>query len=60
MKYFQVGLVSGGVSKCGDKNIPSYFTRLDHPEIADFIAGPELSGKIHSTFDDLNIKHLKY
>ena len=29
--------MSGGVSNCGDTNIPSYYTRLDHPEIADFI-----------------------
>jgi len=34
-------LVSGGVSRCGDKNVPSYFTRLDYPEIATFIADPE-------------------
>ncbi len=47
-QYFQVGLVSGGIStKCGDKNIPSYFTRLDHPEIASFIANPSGKGKIN-------------
>ena len=40
-QHFQVGLVSGGVSRCGDKNVPSYFTRLDYPEIATFIADPE-------------------
>ena len=40
-RYEQVGIVSGGVSECGDKNIPSYFTRLDHPEIAAFIMNPE-------------------
>ena len=40
-QYFQVGLVSGGVSKCGDKNIPSYFTRLNYPEIAAFIEAPD-------------------
>lgn len=39
-QYFQVGLVVGGISKCGDKSIPSYFTRLDHPEIANFINSP--------------------
>jgi len=33
-------LVAGGISKCGDKSIPSYFTRLDHPEIANFITSP--------------------
>ena len=44
-QYFQVGLVSGGIStQCGDKNIPSYFTRLDHPEIASFIANPSDKG----------------
>jgi len=40
-QYFQIGLVAGGISKCGDKHIPSYFTRLDHPEIANFIANPD-------------------
>ena len=34
-------MVSGGVSRCGAKDVPSYFTRLDHPEIASFIADPE-------------------
>jgi len=37
-QFFQIGLVSGGVSSsCGDKDIPGYYTRLDYPEIADFI-----------------------
>jgi len=36
-QYFQVGMVSGGVSSCGDRDIPGYYTRLDHPEIANFI-----------------------
>ena len=40
-QYFQVGLVSGGVSSCGDKDIPGYYTRLDFPEIADFVQDPE-------------------
>jgi secreted trypsin-like serine protease len=40
-QFFQVGLVSGGVSDCGDKYTPSYYTMLDHPEIADFIQFPE-------------------
>ena len=39
-QHFQVGLIAGGISKCGDKSIPSYFTRLDHPEIANFINSP--------------------
>ena len=42
VKYIQVGMVSGGVSRCGDPDIPSYFTRLDHPEIANFIAAPDM------------------
>ena len=60
-QYFQVGLVSGGVSKCGDKYIPSYFTRLDHPEIADFISAPELSyqSAIGSNYDS-NITAIKF
>ena len=40
-QYFQVGLVSGGVSSCGDRDIPGYYTRLDHPEIGDFLHSPE-------------------
>ena len=40
-QFFQVGMVSGGVSSCGDKDIPGYYTRLDHPEIADFVLDPE-------------------
>ena len=44
-QYFQVGLVGGGISECGDKNIPSYFTRLDHPEIANFITSITSKGK---------------
>jgi len=40
-------LVSGSVSsECGDKEIPSYFTRLDYPEIATFIANPSAKGDI--------------
>ena len=46
-----MGLVSGGVSKCGDKTIPSYYTRLDHPEIAEFIASPD-------TYNSQNISKL--
>jgi len=44
-QYFQVGIVTGGVSDCGDKYIPAYYNRLDHPEIADFVQSP---GKITS------------
>ena len=35
--YLQVGLVAGGVSNCGNTDIPDYYVRLDHPEIADFV-----------------------
>ncbi len=58
-QYFQVGLVSGGVStKCGDKNIPTYFTRLDHPLIATFIATPDISlGKGEVYLDLLHSAH---
>jgi len=40
-QYFQVGLVSGGVSNCGDKDIPGYYTILDHPEISNFVQDPK-------------------
>jgi len=50
--------VSGGVSKCGDKHIPSYFTRLNHPEIAEFIAAPELSD-IQSTLGNIFWRQFK-
>lgn len=40
-KFFQVGMVAGGVADCGDKDIPGYYTRLDYPEIANFIQAPE-------------------
>jgi secreted trypsin-like serine protease len=36
-KFFQVGVVVGGVSSCESKSIPACYTRLDHPEIADFV-----------------------
>ena len=52
-QFFQVGLVSGGVSDCGDKYIPAYYARLDHPEIANFVQSPEKKitrGIIKSTF----------
>jgi secreted trypsin-like serine protease len=40
-QYFQVGMVSGGVSFCGNTDIPDYYVRLDHPEIAGFVSDPE-------------------
>jgi secreted trypsin-like serine protease len=41
-QYFQVGIVSGGVSHCGNTDIPDYYVRLDYPEIAEFISDPEI------------------
>jgi secreted trypsin-like serine protease len=40
-QYFQVGMVSGGVSHCGNTDLPDYYVRLDHPEIAGFVSDPE-------------------
>ena len=41
LQYVQLGLVGGSVSQCGDKEyIPSFFTRLDHPAVANFLATP--------------------
>jgi hypothetical protein len=40
-QYFQVGIVSGGVSHCGNTDIPDYYVRLDHPQVAEFIKDPE-------------------
>ena len=38
LQFFQVGIVSGGVtSSCGDRDIPGYYARLDFPEVADFV-----------------------
>ena len=39
-QYYQVGMVSGGVSNCGNTDIPDYYARLDHPEISGFINNP--------------------
>ena len=38
-RYVQVGIVAGGIQpdSCGDKNYPGIFTRIDHPEIYDFV-----------------------
>ncbi len=54
-QYFQVGLVSGGVSSCGDRDIPGYYTRLDHPEIADFVQDPK-----NYSLTGINIGKFKY
>ena len=41
LQYVQLGLIGGSISKCGDKEyIPSFFTRLDHPAVANFIGAP--------------------
>jgi hypothetical protein len=48
-KFFQVGMVAGGVASCGDKDIPGYYTRLDYPEIADFIQAPESYSRTGNT-----------
>jgi secreted trypsin-like serine protease len=37
--YFQIGVVSGGVTNCGNTDVPDIYVRLDHPEIANFIKG---------------------
>ena len=39
--YIQVGIVSGGVSNCGNTDIPDVYVRLDHPEISRFISSPK-------------------
>ena len=46
-QYFQVGMVSGGISECGNPDIPDYYVRLDHPEISGFIRDPD-----HYSFGD--------
>jgi secreted trypsin-like serine protease len=40
-QYVQVGIVSGGVSHCGNTDIPDIYVRLDHPEVAGFIGNPD-------------------
>jgi len=40
-QFLQIGMVTGGVSSCGDTDIPDYYVRLDHPEIAGFLSDPE-------------------
>ena len=40
-QYFQIGLVSGGVSNCGNTEIPDYYVRLDHPEVSRFLNNPD-------------------
>ena len=46
-KFYQLGIVHGMVSHCGNRNFPSIFARIDDPEIYDFIT--ETVGKhVHS------------
>ena len=33
----QIAILNGGVSACGDQDIPAIYTRVDYPEILDFI-----------------------
>jgi hypothetical protein len=44
----QIGIVTGGVSICGNTGIPDFYARIDHPEISGFIRSYSsgLSGKI--------------
>ena len=37
-RYFQGGIVSGGLGECGQERIPGVFVRVDHPEVLGFIA----------------------
>ncbi|XP_059091512.1 uncharacterized protein LOC131887039 [Tigriopus californicus] len=37
MRYVQVGIVQGGVRHCGDPKYPGIYTRIDNPEITEFI-----------------------
>jgi hypothetical protein len=43
--FKQIGVVSGGITYCGDTNVPDYYVRVDHPEISSFISGEELDPK---------------
>jgi secreted trypsin-like serine protease len=36
-RYNQVGIVSGGVGECGTERLPGVFTRVNDPEILEFI-----------------------
>jgi hypothetical protein len=42
----QIGIVSGGgITYCGNPDIPDYYVRLDHPEISSFIRGADVELK---------------
>ncbi len=36
-KYVQVGVVSGGIGKCGDRNFPGVYVRVDNEHVLSFI-----------------------
>jgi secreted trypsin-like serine protease len=38
-RYVQVGIVAGGINpeNCGDRDFPTIYTRLDDPEVFDFV-----------------------
>jgi hypothetical protein len=51
LSFTQVGIVSGGVTNCGNPDVPDYYVRLDHPEISSFINGVAMDpkGKTNTT-----------
>jgi hypothetical protein len=53
-QYFQIGMVAGGISQCGNTDVPDYYGRLDHPDISRFINNPE-------NYEDIeNPKEIEY
>ncbi len=36
-RYVQVGIVQGGVGRCGSSDFPSIYVRLENQEVLDFI-----------------------
>ena len=36
-RFFQYGVVHGGVGECGNNKYPNIFARIEDPEINDFI-----------------------
>ena len=35
--YVLIGIVQGGIGKCGSKDFPSIYVRVDHKDVLDFI-----------------------
>ena len=35
--YVQIGIVQGGIGKCGSREFPSIYVRVDHEEVLQFI-----------------------